>query len=487
MVAQGVVGMGKKGRAARLLDAPAAVRDRELAAALPDPARAVLASLEAVGHEAWVVGGWVRDALLGSPAHDVDVCTSALWQESERALAAAGIPVHETGTRHGTVTAVVGGAPVEVTTYRVDGTYSDLRHPDSVRFVRDVREDLARRDLTVNAMAFHPERGLLDPFGGRDDLRQGVVRAVGVPEERFAEDALRVLRAVRFAARLGFSVEPATQRALVAAAPGLARVARERVGAELTGILATGRAGWALREETAAMVAALPELAPCAGFDQRSPYHCYDVLGHTSHVLDGMEALGGGVVPAYARWAALFHDVAKPRCLSVGEDGRGHFPGHAKEGARMARRAMGRMAIPHEVIGPCCALVALHETRPDTPRGVRRTLRALGEACPGEPVRPLAHELLLLRRADALAKAPDHRQDVTSLGRVERMVGEELERGCALRVRDLAVGGEDVMEALGVGPGPAVGEALSWLLAQVVDEGVPNTREALLAALSRRR
>ena len=213
---------------------------------VPDYGLRVLRALEDAGFEAWVVGGWVRDALLGAPMHDVDVTTSAPWQETERVLRAAGIEVHETGTAHGTVTAVVEGMPVEVTTYRVEGTYSDRLHPDEVRFVRDVREDLARRDFTVNAMAYHPDRGLLDLFGGREDLSRGVVRAVGDPYRRFEEDALRVLRAVRFACRLGFEVEPRTQAALVACAPELDGIARERVGQEMDGIVASGRVSWAL-------------------------------------------------------------------------------------------------------------------------------------------------------------------------------------------------------------------------------------------------
>ncbi len=247
--------------------------ERRLARELPGYARTVLVALEAAGFEAWVVGGWVRDALLGRPGHDVDVTTSAPWQETARVLRAAGAAVHETGTAHGTVTAVLGGRPVEVTTYRVEGRYSDRRHPDEVRFVTDVREDLARRDFTVNALAFHPARGLLDPFDGEKDLASHVIRAVGEPKRRFAEDALRVLRAVRFACRLRARIDSATQAALVACAPGLAEIASERIGQELSGILATGRVAWALRHEFAVLAAAVPELAPMAGFDQKSPYH----------------------------------------------------------------------------------------------------------------------------------------------------------------------------------------------------------------------
>ena len=254
--------------------------EARLARELPAYALQVVGSLEAAGHEAWVVGGWVRDALLGRPGHDVDVTTSAPWQETARVLRAAGIEVHETGTAHGTVTAVADGRPVETTTYRVEGAYSDRRHPDEVRFVTDVREDLARRDFTVNAMAFHPQRGLLDPFGGEKDLAARVIRAVGEPRRRFEEDALRVLRAVRFACRLDAAIEPATQEALLACAPELDQIARERIGQEMRerigqemdGILATGRAAWALRHEFPVLAAAIPELAPMAGFDQKSPY-----------------------------------------------------------------------------------------------------------------------------------------------------------------------------------------------------------------------
>ena len=276
---------------------------------VPDYGLRVLHALEDAGFEAWVVGGWVRDALLGAPMHDIDVTTSAPWQETERVLRAAGIEVHETGTAHGTVTAVIDGQPVEVTTYRVEGTYSDRRHPDEVRYVRDVREDLARRDFTVNAMAYHPDRGLLDLFGGREDLARSVVRAVGDPYRRFEEDALRVLRAVRFACRLGFEVEPRTQAALVACAPELDDIARERVGQEMNGVVASGRVSWALRNEFDVLARAVPALMPMRGLNQRSPYHAYDLLEHTARVCAGVEAFAGGVPTQALRWAALLHDA----------------------------------------------------------------------------------------------------------------------------------------------------------------------------------
>lgn len=450
---------------------------------VPGYAVRVLDALEAAGHEAWVVGGWVRDALLGRAGHDVDVTTSAPWPETARVLREAGIEVHETGTAHGTVTAVVDGLPVETTTYRVESGYSDLRHPDEVRFVTDVREDLARRDFTVNAMAYHPERGLLDPFGGREDLAAGVIRAVGEPGVRFGEDALRVLRAVRFACRLNAAIEPATQEALVASAAELRAIAHERIGQELDGILATGRVAWALRREFAVMSTAVPELAPLAGFDQKSPYHAYDVLEHTARVCAGVECVTGGCASQALRWAALLHDVAKPACWSQDAGGRGHFFGHPEAGARVAASVMGRLALPRETIRQTCTLIRLHDLEifPKV-RSVRRTLSRLEEACSGRGP-ALAFELIDLKRGDALGKAPKCRTYAVELDEMAAAVRAELAAGAVLKASDLAVDGRDVMRERGIDPGPGVGMVLAGLLSQVLAGDLENSREALLAEL----
>ncbi|WP_273395835.1 CCA tRNA nucleotidyltransferase [Thermophilibacter mediterraneus] len=457
--------------------------EERLARELPAYARRVVDALEAAGFEAWVVGGWVRDALLGRPGHDVDVTTSAPWPEAERVLRAAGADVHETGVAHGTLTAVVDGRPVETTTYRVEGAYSDRRHPDEVRFVTDVREDLARRDFTVNAMAFHPERGLLDPFGGRGDLGARVIRAVGDPRRRFEEDALRVLRAVRFACRLDARIEPRTREALVERAGGLADIARERVGQELDGILATGRVARALRGEFAVMAAAVPELAPMEGFEQRSPYHAHDVLEHTARVCAGVEEFTGGAASQALRWAALLHDVAKPACWSEDVSGRGHFFGHPAAGARVLREVMGRLAVPGETVRAARALVLLHdfEIRP-TRASMRRMLAELERACPGR-ARELSFALLDLKRSDAVAKASACMGYAVELDAMTRALREELAAGGVWRVRDLAVGGADVIRERGVEPGPGVGMVLEQLLAAVMAGELENDREAELAWL----
>jgi len=452
----------------------------------PAYALRVLEALEAAGHEAWIVGGWVRDCLRGMPGHDIDVCTSALWQQTEEVLLAAGVEVHQTGTQHGTVTAVVEGKPVEVTTYRVEGTYSDLRHPDEVRFVRDVREDLGRRDFTINAMAWHPTRGLLDPYGGRDDLAAGIIRCVGDPHARLSEDALRVLRAVRFASRMGFDVEPATEAALVDCADGLAAVASERIGIELCGIVGEGYAGRALMAWPEVMCAAVPELAAMRGFDQRSPYHEFDVWEHTARVCWGAEAFCGGVASEELRWAALFHDMAKPQCASVDANGRGHFFGHPEQSAQLAAKAMRRLALPTDLVRRTCCLVRLHDYElrgaVRSARAVRRLVARIEATVPGEGWR-LAHELVCLMRADALAKARRFTGWAVELDRVEAVMRRERQASLALSVRELAVGGRDVIETCGIEPGPQVGVILDWLLERVLEGELANRREVLLDAL----
>lgn len=451
----------------------------------PAYALRVLGVLEEAGYEAWIVGGWVRDALLGAPCHDVDMTTSAPWEETARVLRAAGYVVHETGTKHGTVTVVAEGHPIEITTYRVEGAYSDRRHPDEVRFVDDVREDLARRDFTINAIAYHPERGLLDPFGGRADLEAGVLRAVGDPYERFSEDGLRVLRAVRFACRMKFSIEDETHEALERCAHYLEDIAQERIGQEMDGILATGRVGWAMRHESNVICNAIPEIADMVGFDQRTPWHAYDVLEHTARMCNAVEAFTAGLATQRLRWAAFLHDIGKPATLSLDQNDGGHFYGHAILSSIMAERIMKRLGLPGDMVRSSVALIRYHDhvVRP-TARSMRRTLATLEEADPGHAI-PLAHELMDLKRGDAVSKVAKASWYAVELDKMDQLLREEERKGVVLGVRDLAIGGNDVCDVLGIKPGPMVGMALSELLQSVVDGEVENTREGLIEELLR--
>ncbi len=434
---------------------------------LPQHALDALDALESAGFESWAVGGCVRDALLDRASSDVDIATRAPWREAQRALERCGWRVHETGTAHGTVTAVRGDRAIEATTFRSDGAYEDARHPKSVAFVRSIEEDLARRDFTVNALAFHPARGLLDPYGGLADLRAGTIRAVGDPALRFSEDALRILRACRFVAQMGFSIEEATYRGMLENKGALARISTERVSRELSGIVLGPYAGTALMATVDALAAALPELVAMKGLDQRTPYHIYDVLEHTARVVDG--------VPAYplARWAALFHDMGKPAAFFVDDAGTGHFYGHAGISVALARGVMDRLAMPASFASQVLELVRLHDDDVDaTPRAVKRALARLG----GDV--ELFRALCDLKRADALAQAPHCRARAGLADELEAVLAGILEADEAFSLAKLAIDGRDVMAA-SVPEGPLVGEALAAALDAVIEERMPNDREAL--------
>lgn len=460
------------------------IRERIEIGNVPRSALRVIDALGQAGFEAWMVGGWVRDALRGEACHDVDVTTNAHWRETARVLAEAGCEVLETGTAHGTVTAVCEGVPIEVTTYRVDGSYTDHRHPDEVRFVQDAREDLARRDLTINAMAWHPVRGLLDPFGGLDDLRLGIIRTVGDPYRRFEEDALRIMRAVRFSVRFGFCVDNATQAALVSCCDGLAHVAPERIGAELDRIVRAGKSGRALLEQPDVMCAIMPELAEARGFDQRSVYHVYDVYEHIAHVCNAVQAFTAGLAKPELQWAALLHDVAKPVTYSEDVEGHGHFFAHPQVGSLMASTIMRRLALPREIIDPACTLIRLHDERmPATEQAVRRILAELSRACPGKEL-ALGFALFDLMRADAVSKCASAARRASKLDAYTRLLREEAARGPVFAVKHLAVNGGDIIRICGVRPGPAVGMQLDMLLQAVMAGELPNKRDVLLAWLA---
>lgn len=444
----------------------------------------VLRILEDAGYEAWVVGGWVRDALMDLPDHDVDLTCSAPWQESERVLGAAGVKVVESGTRFGGITAIADGEQIEVTTYRVDGFYSDGRHPDEVRFASTVEEDLGRRDFTVNAMAWHPERGLLDLYHGEDDIRARLIRAVGDPRRRFEEDALRMLRAVRFACRLDFKIEKGTADALAACAPLLSNVASERIGHELDEILATGHGGDAMANCPEVICAAVPELEPSRGFDQRTPYHAYDVYTHVLRVLTvaGELALadaGPGERPSRSlMWAAFLHDVGKPETFTVDENGRGHFYGHPAAGERIARKVMRRLGLPARLVAESCLLIRYHDTpvKPDRTALLKMLANFSAE---GLDTRRLTDELMDLKRADALGKAPGCFDFANEIEEMRAQIHGLLDEGAAYSVRTLAIRGSDLIER-GIKPGPHVGQLLKRALSATLKGKVPNEREALL-------
>ena len=432
---------------------------------LPPAVAAALGKLEAAGFEAWCVGGCVRDSLLGKTPYDWDIATGALPQET--AACFRGERLLHVGEIHGTIALVPEkGRPIEITTFRRETGYSDRRHPDAVVFCRQVEEDLARRDFTINAMAYHPRRGLVDPFGGQRDLKAGVLRCVGAPRRRLEEDALRILRCLRFAAQLGFSIEPETAAALLEKKTLLSLISPERVREELTKLLCGKYAPQVLREHSPVAFTVLPELAPMKGCTQETPYHCYDVWEHTLH------ALGHAPQDPALRWAVLLHDGGKPRKKTFSPDGTAHFYGHPPESGRIAREVLGRLRFSKREIQWIGALVDHHED--PLPMGEPQLKKLLGQY--GEA---FVRALFSLQEADMSAKAPGvFQQRLPDLEKSRRLAEEILRRGDCLTLRDLALKGAD-LAALGVPPGPEMGALLGRLLEAVLQGGAPNEREAL--------
>ena len=426
-----------------------------------------LDALEQAGFSAYAVGGCVRDRLLGLEPEDYDLCTSALPEQTQAVFAHHDLVL--SGLKHGTVGVVFPEGVVEITTYRTEGGYADSRHPDWVRFVDRVEDDLARRDFTVNAMAWSPSQGLKDPFGGQQDLENGILRTVGQPEERFREDALRILRGARFAAKYRLIPQEQTLDAMLRLADLMEGLARERVFSELCKLLMAATTEDLLRYAPL-ITQVIPELAPAVGFNQRCRYHAYDLYTHIAHVT--------AAVPRELplRWAALLHDVGKITTFSLDEKGQGHFYGHAQVSALLAQDILTRLKAPTALRQQVIRLIELH-MNPLLPQRnlLRRRLSQLGT----EGVQ----ELLALQKADMFSKGTGNGWG--DYETIREILGELLEQEGCLSLRDLAINGRDLM-ALGIPAGKEIGKALQSLLDAVLDERLPNEKEALLRAVKNR-
>ncbi|MBP3685164.1 MAG: HD domain-containing protein [Oscillospiraceae bacterium] len=427
---------------------------------LPEHILYCIEKLETAGFAAYAVGGCVRDACLGLTPHDYDLCTSALPEQTEAVFENHRLIL--AGKKHGTVAVVLKGEVVEITTFRTEGAYADNRHPDWVEFVPEVEEDLARRDFTINAMAYSPTRGYADPFGGQEDLEKGILRAVRDPEERFSEDSLRILRGIRFASRFRLTIAETTEQAMQSLAPLMDNLARERVFEELSKMLPTLTAEDVVRYAPV-LGAVIPELKPLIDFDQKSPHHAYDLMTHVAHVVAQVSA------DVTLRWAALLHDVGKVPTFTQDETGRGHFYGHAKESAEMADGILLRLKAPTALRERVVLLIDKHMTRPLADKKfLRRQLSKLGwEAF---------EQLLQLQKADMSSKGTDEPGE--DYGEIYRLLEEIKAENACLSLKDLAVNGRDLM-ALGM-KGREVGQMLNLLLEQVLDEKLPNQQEELL-------
>lgn len=436
---------------------------------LPQDVIKIIERLESCGHEAYAVGGCVRDSILGKEPADWDITTSASPEEV-KALFAHTI---DTGIAHGTVTIMCGKCGYEVTTYRIDGEYKDGRHPESVAFTNLLSEDLRRRDFTINAMAYNQTEGLVDLFGGMQDLQDGVIRCVGEATERFSEDALRMLRAVRFAAQLGFSIDKATYDAICALAPTIARVSMERIMVELVKLLTSAHP-----EEMRTVYACgltdifLPEFDAMMETPQHTVHHQYSVGEHTIHALMAVPA------DRVLRLTMLFHDVAKPVCRTTDEAGNDHFYGHPEIGAEMTGQILRRLKFDNDTIRSVKRLVRFHDMRPVLQeKNVRRSIVKMGlESFP---------EIFAVKRADTLAQSMYMRQQkLDAIDQFEALYDRIMEKQVCVQKKDLALNGKDLLD-IGIPQGKKVGEILDLLFAQVIEEPAKNTREELLAEAKR--
>lgn len=416
------------------------------------------------GYEAYLVGGCVRDALRGEEPKDYDIASSATPDEVKTLF--AGLRVIGTGLRHGTVTLLYGGFPFEITTFRIESDYSDSRHPDAVSFTRSLADDLSRRDFTINAMAYDRRTGLVDPYGGREDLASGILRCVGDPERRFSEDALRILRALRFSAQIGLRLEEKTEKAAVTLSSSLLRVSAERAAVELKKLFCGPDASRVLLSYVEILGVVLPELLPMRGLDQKNKHHIHELLTHTALTVEHVPP------EPNLRLAALFHDCGKPKVFSQDEEGVGHFYGHAKVGAALADAALARLKFDNASREEIVRLVKWHDLPlMEDERSVRRLLGRMTPA--------FFEKLLLLKRADNLAQSPAYHDRQAFYDRIEAMAKDIIARQDCLSLRTLALGGDDLL-ALGMKPGRDVGALLRRLLDSVLNGEVANEKDALL-------
>ena len=442
----------------------------ELDITLPTPVARALSVLKACGYEGYTVGGCVRDSLLDRTPNDWDITTNATPEEMK--VCFKDFRVIETGIRHGTLTVIVDGMQLEITTYRNDGEYLDNRHPVQVTFSKNIEDDLSRRDFTVNAMAYHPEKGFVDLFGGREDLQNRIIRAVGDAKTRFEEDGLRILRAIRFAAVLDFDIAEDTAKAVHACKHLLSGIAAERIREELCKLICGRGAVRILREYIDVIAVFLPELARCVGFEQNTKYHCYDVFEHTLQALALCEDYD-----LVTRLGILLHDIGKPLCYTEDEQG-GHFKGHAPVGVEITKEVLSRLRFDNETIRRMELLVEWHDIPLSAEKKrVKRLLQKLSDA---DILR-----LLEIKRCDRLAHAPDFREMPPDLARIPSVMEEIRVEDACLSLRTLAIGGDDLM-ALGVPKGKQIGELLHALLDDVIEERLPNEKEALLQAAKER-
>ncbi len=436
---------------------------------LPEDVKYIIDKLHKAGHEAYAVGGCVRDSILGREPDDWDITTSAKPTQVKSLFR----PTIDTGLQHGTVTVLRNHVGYEVTTYRVDGIYEDGRHPNGVTFTSDLKEDLLRRDFTINAMAYNDEEGLIDEYEGLKDIENKVIRCVGDPKERFTEDALRMMRAVRFAAQLGYEIDNDTRGAVKELYQRLDMISAERIQIELCKLITSDNpAHLRIAYELGITSVVLPEFDECMRQEQHHIHHCYSVGEHILHSMENIRA------DRVLRYTMLLHDIAKPQCRIVDEEGKEHYYGHDIKSAEIAHGIMKRLKFDNDTLKMVELLVRNHDLKVEADqRSVRRAMNKLGRE-----VFPL---LLDVKQADILAQSDYMRTEkLAHLDRLKSLYDDIMAKGQGVAIADLAVSGSDIV-ALGVSPGPQIGRILAGLLELVMEDPDKNDRDILLSEAKR--
>lgn len=434
---------------------------------LPEKVNRIITILQEHGYETYAVGGCVRDSILGRIPEDWDITTSALPEETKRIFART----FDTGIEHGTVTVLFEGERFEVTTYRIDGKYEDSRHPKEVTFTRNLKEDLLRRDFTINAMAYNDKNGLVDLFGGIEDLNNKIIRCVGNAKERFSEDALRILRGIRFAAQLEFEIEGATRCCMRCLAPNLNNISAERIQVELVKML-TSEHPELIRDayELGITKEIIPEFDCLMKTEQETPHHMYNVGEHTIHAMSNIRA------DKILRLTMLFHDMGKPAFKTIDEKGRAHFKKHAIESEKITKQILRRLKFDNDTLHKVSRLVFYHDYRMSAEaKNVRRAMSQIGA--------DLFPYYIEVRRADVLAQSMYRREEkIKNLDDIEKIYYEIVEAGQCVTLKALKVTGNDLIEA-GMKPGKEIGEKLRELLEMVIERPEMNKKEILLGVL----
>lgn len=440
--------------------------------ALPEKVNFIINTIAEAGFEAFAVGGCVRDSILGREPDDWDITTSAK-PEQVKSLFRRTV---DTGIQHGTVTVMLDKDGFEVTTYRIDGEYEDSRHPREVVFTANLVEDLKRRDFTINAMAYNEKVGLVDVFGGVDDIQKKIIRCVGNAEERFTEDALRIMRAIRFSAQLGYEIAEDTRAAILKLAGNLACISAERIQTELVKLLMSPHPDYLrIAYETGVTAVILPEFDICMEVSQHNEHHCYSVGEHILHSLTEVPA------DKVLRLTMLFHDFGKPAMQTVDADGTMHFYGHQEVSANIAKKILRRLRFDNDTLCKTVCLVKYHDymngVKPDK-KFVRRGMNMVGEE-----LYPLLHDV---RRADILAQSEYKREEkLANLEKGIQLYEEIVAEGQCVSLKTLAVTGSDLIAA-GMKPGKEIGDVLQELLAHVLDHPQDNNKEILIEFIGKR-